>query len=89
MTAPLNTSAVIVDSAGRATRALIAYFQSLGTGTVERTTYTAAELALMAPTRVSTAFCTDSSVTTFRSILAGGGANTVPVYWDLTNWRVG
>lgn len=89
MTAPLNSSAIIVDRLGRATRALIAYLQSLGTGTIERTTYTYAELALMEPEKVSTAFCTDSSVTTFGSILAGGGTNTVPVYWDLTEWRVG
>lgn len=89
MSAPLNSSAVIVDKFGRATRALIAYLQSLGTGTIERTTYTAAELALMEPDKVSTAFCADSSVTTFGSVLAGGGTNTVPVYWDLTDWRVG
>jgi len=89
MTAPLNSSAAIVDSAGRATRALIAYLQALGTGVVERTTYTAAQLATMAPEKVSTAICTDLSVTTFGNVIAGGGANTRPVFWDLTDWRVG
>ena len=34
-------------------------------------------------------FVTDSSVTTFGSVVAGGGANNVPVYSDGTNWRVG
>ena len=32
---------------------------------------------------------TDSSVTTFFSIAAGGGTSQVPVYSDGTNWRVG
>ena len=35
------------------------------------------------------AFVSDSSVTTFASIVAGGGTNPVPVYSDGTNWRVG
>ena len=32
---------------------------------------------------------TDASATTFQSIVAGGGANIVPVYSDGTNWRIG
>jgi hypothetical protein len=32
---------------------------------------------------------TDATVTTFASIVAGSGANTVPVYSDGTNWRIG
>ena len=35
------------------------------------------------------AFVTNSSVTTFNTIVAGGGANAVPVFFDGTNWRVG
>jgi len=35
------------------------------------------------------AFVTDSSVTTFNTIVAGGGAAGVPVFFDGTNWRVG
>lgn len=31
----------------------------------------------------------DATATTFASIVAGGGANTVPVYSDGTNWRIG
>ncbi len=34
-------------------------------------------------------FVTDATVTTFASIVAGGGANRVPVYDDGTNWRIG
>jgi hypothetical protein len=31
----------------------------------------------------------DANATTFNSIVAGGGANKVPVYSDGTNWRIG
>lgn len=34
-------------------------------------------------------FVTDANATTFASIVAGGGANGVPVYSDGTNWRIG
>ncbi len=35
------------------------------------------------------AFVSDANATTFASIVAGGGANNVPVYSDGTNWRIG
>ena len=35
------------------------------------------------------AFVTDANATTFASVVAGGGANAVPVYSDGTNWRIG
>lgn len=35
------------------------------------------------------AFVTDATVTTFASIVAGGGSNNVPVYFDGTDWRIG
>ena len=35
------------------------------------------------------AFVTDANATTFNSIVAGGGANFVPVFCDGTNWRIG
>jgi hypothetical protein len=35
------------------------------------------------------AFVTDSSVSTFGTVVAGGGTTNVPVYSDGTNWRVG
>lgn len=35
------------------------------------------------------AFVSDANATTFASIVAGGGANNVPVYCDGTNWRIG
>lgn len=35
------------------------------------------------------AHVTDATATTFASVVAGGGANSVPVYCDGTNWRIG
>jgi hypothetical protein len=35
------------------------------------------------------AFVTDATVTTFASVVAGGGANMVPVYCDGSAWRIG
>lgn len=39
--------------------------------------------------RGTRAFVTDANATTFASVVAGGGANAVPVYSDGTNWRIG
>ena len=35
------------------------------------------------------AMVTNANATTFHSIVAGGGSNTVPVFSDGTNWRIG
>ena len=35
------------------------------------------------------AIVTDATATTFGSVAVGGGANTVPVYYDGSNWRIG
>lgn len=37
----------------------------------------------------SRAFVSDATVTTFSTVVAGGGANGVPVFNDGTNWRIG
>lgn len=34
-------------------------------------------------------FVTDATVTTFASIVVGGGTNKVPVYDDGSAWRIG
>jgi hypothetical protein len=34
-------------------------------------------------------FVTDATVTTFASVVVGGGTNKVPVYSDGTNWLIG
>ena len=35
------------------------------------------------------AVVTDALVVSFNSIVVGGGANTTPVYYDGSNWRIG
>lgn len=39
--------------------------------------------------RSAVSFVTDATATTFGTIVAGAGANKVPVYDDGTNWRIG
>lgn len=39
--------------------------------------------------RGARAFVTDATATTFGSIVAGGAGNSVPVYSDGSNWRIG
>jgi len=34
-------------------------------------------------------FVTDATASTFYSVVAGGGALFVPVFYDGTNWRIG
>jgi len=51
-------------------------------------TYTVATLP-GSPVKGWTAMVTDANATTFASIVAGGGSNNVPVYYDGTNWRIG
>lgn len=34
-------------------------------------------------------FVTDANATTFASVVAGGGTDGVPVYFDGTSWRIG
>lgn len=89
MTAPLQSNAPIVDETGRPTRALLLYLQSLFSGTIQRTVYTADQLAKIAPKAGLTAFCSDADTNTFNAIFMGGGAFLVPVHGDGTSWRVG
>ncbi len=53
-------------------------------------TYTVATLpSAVASGAGARAFVTDSSVSTFGTTVAAGGAINVPVYSDGTNWKVG
>ena len=58
--------------------------------TVGTTVYTIANLPdpVVAGAGVRT-FVSDSSTTTFNATVAGGGTNTVPVFSNGTNWKVG
>ena len=87
----LSDRSPIVDQNGRPSRVLIRWAQELFNGVIPRTTYTAADLATMAPDKVSTAICSDLDMTglSFGDVIVGGGSDVRPVFWDLTNWRVG
>lgn len=58
---------------------------------LERSSRTVAQLAGIEATLGVRTFVTDANATTFRSIVAGGGANLVPVYYDdvAAAWRIG
>lgn len=59
-------------------------------GGVKHRVYTVATLPAAATVGAGTrAFVSDANATTFASTVAGGGANTVPVYSDGTNWKIG
>jgi hypothetical protein len=51
-------------------------------------TYTVATLPA-SPIQGWTAMVTDANAATFASVVAGGGINSVPVYYDGTNWKIG
>lgn len=51
--------------------------------------FTVSQLPSAASNAGLRAFVSDATATTFASIVAGGGANNVPVYSDGTNWRIG
>ena len=58
--------------------------------TLSTAVYTVAELpSAVTATAGARTFVSDSSVTTFNATVAGGGANTVPVFSNGTDWKVG
>ena len=57
---------------------------------ISTTVYTVATLPSAVTSGVGArSFVSDANATTFASIVAGSGANKVPVYSDGTNWRIG
>lgn len=59
-------------------------------GVVKQTAYTVATLPSASTSgNGAKAFVSDATATTFASTVAGGGANSVPVYSDGTNWKIG
>lgn len=86
---PLSDRAPIVNEAGLPARHFLLWLEAIHRGVIACTSYTAAELANMTPTAGHRAFCSDSSVTTFNSTVAGGGSNVVPVFGNGSAWKVG
>lgn len=56
---------------------------------LRRSSRTVAQLSGIEAVLGDRTFVTDANATTFRSVVAGGGANLVPVYHDGTDWRIG
>lgn len=87
------TQAVIIATGDGVSRADYGYSIGSGwtlTGVVKSTVYTVATLPSAATVGVGAkAFVSDANATTFASVVAGGGANGVPVYSDGAAWRIG
>jgi hypothetical protein len=63
--------------------------QLIGVNTLTSTAYTVATLPSAANYARTRTFVSDALAPAFAAVVAGGGAVTVPVYSDGTNWRVG
>lgn len=75
-----STSRLLIDATGLVTASYA----------VKTTATTVALLPAAATVGAGTrSFVTNATVTTFASVVVGGGANGVPVYSDGTNWRIG
>lgn len=60
------------------------------TGVIKTGNYTVATLPSAATVGAGArAFATDATATTFGAVVAGTGSNSVPVYSDGTDWRIG
>jgi hypothetical protein len=75
--------------AGASARTTVFDIAALGFGGPPAPTGPTTVAALGAPTAALRSMVTDATVTTFGTIVVGGGANTVPVYADGLAWRIG
>ena len=84
---PLNTSGqILVWDQGNS------YFDAdvnINDYQLNHTGYTVAGLAGLTPVTGDREYVTDANATTFNSIVAGGGSNIVPVFYNGTNWVIG
>lgn len=65
---------------------------SFGFGSVfitDNQAHTVANLQGASSAKGARTYVTDATSTTFASIVAGGGGNTVPIFSDGSNWRIG
>jgi hypothetical protein len=56
---------------------------------IKRTQYAGTVAKLPTGSQGMRGIVTDATVTTFASVVVGGGANIVPVFHDGTSWRIG
>lgn len=79
------TGGAIIKSGGDGTNILL---DDGSTAPKNGIAYTVAGLP-STPTQGQREFVTDATVTTFASVVAGGGANVVPVFYNGTDWIIG
>ncbi len=88
MSRPLPpSSAALVDPKGRGTTAFLLWLADINSR--KRDVLTVAGLPLAGTSTGQSYMVSDATAVTFWTIVAGGGANTVPVTSDGTNWRIG
>jgi hypothetical protein len=59
-------------------------------GYVRMMTYTVTALGFINPKAAGDrCFVSDAINTVFNAVVAGGGSNFLPVFYDGTNWRIG
>lgn len=56
---------------------------------IKLSTYTVVQLPAASGNAGLKAIVSDANATTFNSVVAGGGSNTLPVFSDGTDWRIG
>jgi len=89
MRPPLDPHSEVVDQNRRWIPDWYSWLVELS-GLVEPVAVTVASLPNAAKAGVGAKrFVTDATATTFFSVVAGGGANKVPVFSDPPNWRIG
>jgi len=76
------------DNLSTAIEEVIADVSALSTSFSLISTSTTVSLLPASPA-VKRRIVTDADSTTFNSIVAGGGSNIVPVFFDGTDWRIG
>lgn len=67
---------------------LVSMFPAIG-GFPTTGVFTVATLPSASGNQSVRAMVTDATVTTFASVVVGGGSNIVPVFCDGTSWRIG
>lgn len=89
MNLPFNPANPIVEpTTGRAAQFFLQFLQNLFKGAIPRTIFTFAQIDLMTPTLGHAVICSDSSVTTIGTTLAGGGTDIVQAIGNGTDWKV-
>jgi hypothetical protein len=77
---------LIIDTSGNTT---LSGILTIGSYTIQTPITVASLPAAATGNQGARYFVSDATATTYASVVAGGGANIIPVYSDGTNWRIG